>query len=78
MARTFYKQTITIVVLSEDKPLDAFDLEDIHEACDHGDCVGQVIHETSEEISAEQCAKELVEIGSEPGFFRLDEEEEEE
>lgn len=70
--RKFFKQTFTIVVYSEDAPLEYDDLDDIHHAISEGDCVGSIIDEHQESITGKQAADGLSEVGSEPGFFRLD------
>jgi len=72
--RKFFKQKVTIEILSEDKPLsEDVSLEGIYYAITDGDCSGIVTHEAPEELNGEQAAKALMEQKSDPSFFRLTE-----
>lgn len=74
--RTFHKTTIMVEVLSEDPfdPNENLDLAHIREAITTGDCSGRVCIVGREEMQGPRAAKELMAQGSDPGFFRLDEE----
>jgi hypothetical protein len=73
MARKFYRTIVTVEVLSEDSPWDGPDLQDLAGAITHGDCSGQWDVSHTRELTAQQAAQALIEQGSEPGFFQLDE-----
>lgn len=77
MSRKFYKNVITVTVLSEDTPVEFDNLADLHDIIDTGDCVGKYTT-TSESISDDETRASLYEMGSEPGFFGLEDEEDEE
>lgn len=78
--RKFYRTTITIDVLSEETPLDEdMTLTEIDYVITEGDCVGGNLSMAVEELTREECAEALTAMGSEPGFFDLlDEDEEDE
>lgn len=69
--RAYYETVLQVKVLSEDTPAEGMSLEDIAEAVSVGDCVGQITHSVPRLISAQTAARRLTEMGSEPGFFRL-------
>lgn len=70
--RKFYKTPITVIVLSEDEPLDSnMDLDAVHHAITDGDCSGQVTWGDPVLLTPKQAAKALEEQGSDPGFFNL-------
>ena len=71
----FFKTTITVTVLSEN-PLGLVcnDLGELHYRITNGDCVGTIKDASHEQITGKQCADTLYELGSEPDFFRLDDE----
>jgi len=72
--RKFYRSVIKVTVLSEE-PVTFDDLPNVHEYITNGDGVGTVEDESmNEEIDAKACADALYEVGSEPGFFRLTDE----
>lgn len=71
--RKYYVTTYVIKVLSEDEHVENMTPYEVAEAIDTGPCVG-VTETNSEEVTAERMASLLEEYGSEPGFFRLDEE----
>lgn len=69
--RKFYRTEIRFVVLS-DSPVDDVDLATLLLECDAGGDVGKEILRKSEVISTSSMREELIEFGSEPGFFGLD------
>jgi hypothetical protein len=71
MERTFYKTTITIEVLSE-YHIGGLSLVDVVHNMEHGDFSGQVKGEEVEELNGAEMAWHLIEQGSEPAFFQLD------
>lgn len=70
--RRYFLTTYTIKVLSEDRHVEDLSPAEVAEAIDTGDCVG-ITNTRSEEITPKRAADLLIEFGSEPGFFRLDE-----
>ena len=71
----FYKTTITLEVLSEDKPAEPEGFQDlarIVRECLTGDYSGKITSDVKQ-LSLPQCAEELIEQGSDPGFFGLNE-----
>jgi len=70
--RKYFLTTYTIKVLSEDRDVEDLLPSEVAEAIDTGDCVG-ITDTRSEEITPKRAANLLIEFGSEPGFFRLDE-----
>lgn len=73
MTRKYFLTTYTIKVLSEDRHVEDFSPAEVAEVIDTGDCVG-VTETSSELIDGKRAAELLTEFGSEPGFFRLDDE----
>lgn len=72
--RVFYRTSILVEILSEDPGVtDNMDLEAVHEYMTTGDGVGRVRTLGEVKMSAYEAAETLSEFGSEPGFFRLDE-----
>jgi hypothetical protein len=69
--RKFHKTTFTIEVLSEE-PIDDFSLIDIHYAVTSGNCSGGTLIAEGVEIEGAECAKALLEQGSDPEFFMID------
>ena len=73
MSKKYYKTVYTLTVLSEDAPVDPnMDLRDVLDECEHGGFSGQLEMESVDELSEEDCAKELINQGSSPGFFDID------
>lgn len=68
----YYLTTFTFKVLSEDAPVDDAEPNELVDLIDAGPCVG-TYESSSEEISPKTAAELLSAFGSEPGFFRLDE-----
>ncbi len=69
----YFENRVVVTVLSQGTPLEDMDLEQIAEAINTGDCVGQVTYATPIRLSAEAMATRLSELGSEPSFFGIDE-----
>lgn len=72
--RKFYKNVVSIVVLTEDGPWDHPDTSWLHYDITDGECVGYNFAVESVEVTADQMAELLGESGSDPSFFGLDEE----
>ncbi len=68
--RRFYRKVITVTILAED-PIGDHDLDTVHYQIKQGDWSGQVTHGETKQINGKQMAKALVRQGSDPGFFRL-------
>ena len=74
--RKFYRTRITVEVLSENILSSDMSLADIDYAITDGDCSGEVTWGDPEELDADQMAAALIAQNSDPGFFSLDEDEE--
>lgn len=72
MSRKFYKNVVTITVLTEEPIEDGTDLDAIHEEISVGGWVGSSVGIVTTELSGKECADALYAVGSEPGFFQLD------
>lgn len=72
--RKFYRQVVTVEILSEELKDFDNDLEAIAAAITDGDCSGVVSVEVSDEVDGLAMARLLAAQGSDPGFFMLDEE----
>jgi hypothetical protein len=70
--RKFYKTVLKVVVLSEE-PFEWDSLEGVATAITDGGCSGDVKEVGSVLMSGREAAKALMDQGSDPGFFRLDE-----
>lgn len=68
----FFKTTITIEILSEQK-FNNTNLEDIAYAITEGDCSGKVEVTGYQELTSKEAAAALLAQGSDPEFFGLDE-----
>jgi len=74
MAKNDFKRTtITVEVLSNGENLAEWSLSDIIENMDAGDLVGKWEITDDESLDGSEMAEALVEFGSEPNFFNLDE-----
>ena len=71
--RKFYKAIFQFVVLSETPFSGNESAADLATSTCDGDDVGQFEMVKSKELNGKQAANELCKLGSEPGFFRLDE-----
>ena len=69
--RKFYKTVVTIEVLSE-YPFTPESIKNIDYVITEGDCSGTWDYDVKI-ISPQEAARSLIEQGSEPGFFQLDE-----
>lgn len=72
-AHKFYKTQYLIEVLSEEPIRGDVNLKDIEYMITEGDCSGDVRTFGSVEISGAEAAKLLKRQGSDPSFFRIDE-----
>ena len=72
--RKFYRQVVQVEILSEDAPLEWDNLADIHYAITTGDCSGKLNELIAEEVDGRKMAELLIKQGSDPSFFRLDDE----
>lgn len=74
MSRKFFKTTIVVTVLSEDEPVSAdMPLEGIGYEIVHGDWSGEYDVTEIVELSGKEAADALAAQGSDPSFFRLNE-----
>jgi hypothetical protein len=69
--RKFYATEFRVLVLSEE-PLGDVTLEQIAYEVDQGACVGSGLQAKERKVGGKAMAKLLCDLGSEPGFFRLD------
>lgn len=67
----FYKTTFTITVLS-DEPLGGVSLGNLEELVNDGPCVLHTQRQRERVVNGKTMANLLYDAGSEPGFFRLD------
>lgn len=70
-AKRFFRTEIRFVVLSE-RRVDQDDLASLILECNAGDMVGKESERKVSELTASSIREELVDAGSEPGFFGLD------
>lgn len=71
--RKFYKTVLQVEVLSEE-PIGDMDLEQVSHEIVEGDFSGQSIVMQTKELNGKEAAAALVEQGSDPEFFMIDEE----
>lgn len=71
--RKFYRTVYTLEVLSEEPVPDMASLDDLHYQTQFGEYSGITHRESSEEVGGATMADLLLKQGSEPGFFKLDE-----
>lgn len=71
--RTFYKTVFTVTVLSEVEPSGDIELDRLHHQITEGDWSGLVEKSQSVKLTQVEVAEELIEQGSDPSFFMLDE-----
>ena len=69
--RKFFLNQFHLNVLSEDKMFTSNDLRRIADEMDNGDLVGQLTQDESLSIEPDNMADMLYNFGSEPAFFRL-------
>ena len=77
--RKFYKTTLRMVVLSEEPIPPDMTVDEILEEADSGDYVAgassmEEADRVEQVLDGKQIGRELIAIGSEPGFFQLDDE----
>ena len=72
MSQKFYKTIFTFEVLSEKRLPGDLDLVDINQMTYDGNCVGRFGETRVIRLSGKEAADALYEFGSEPGFFQLD------
>ena len=72
--RKFYLNTITIEVLTEDKPLDPIDLDDVVEKITYSEAFSGDVKIIPVELSAKETVSKLNEFHCDPEVFRLDDE----
>lgn len=72
--RKFYNTVVRVEVISEDQLSDdtLLDLAKLHYAITDGDCSGKVRVESVTELDGKQAAAALEDQASDPGFFGLD------
>lgn len=68
--RKFYKTVYKFVVLSEE-PIDNMELSDVLNETDNGGMVGHIETLMTRPIGAQKAVRELKDAGSQPEFFRL-------
>lgn len=71
--RKFYRTIITVEVLSED-PYQCESLSELAYDVDEGECSGKTTVEKTEEVDGTTMALLLMAQGSDPEFFRIDDE----
>jgi hypothetical protein len=71
--RKFYRTVIQIEVLSEEPLADSDNLESIYYDITEGDCSGAVKTIAVEQVNGSHMASLLNSQGSDPGFFQLTE-----
>lgn len=69
--RKFFKTTIHVTVLSEDVPVEFSNLAELGHQIRDGDCCGKYEVKKQIRIQPHQAAQQLLRLGSEPGFFKL-------
>lgn len=72
MARKFYRSILTVIILSEDKPAEYEDLQDLHREIEGGPYVGVYGRPAVQEISERQMIRELEAAGSSSDFFNIE------
>ncbi len=72
-ARKFYKTVVTVTILSERGPVSpSCELDHIHRELQDGYWIGEVDNDGGTELTGAEVAKALVEMGSTPDFFDLE------
>jgi len=74
----YYITTVTLKILSEDTSTENLNLEQIPYEVNEGHCVLFSDNRKAKEVSKEKMAQLLVDAGSDPGFFGLDDKEDDE
>jgi hypothetical protein len=74
MSKTFYKTKISFHVLSQEPIPDDMDIDTIYQECIDGEYSGDLEYEKEvSKLTGKQAAQELINQGSDPSFFQLDE-----
>jgi len=73
MPRKFYKTVYEIEVLSEEKIPEWMSVEEIAYEITSGGCSAVFNHIKTQELTGKECAEELMNQGSDPEFFQIDE-----
>lgn len=68
----FFRTTYVLEVLSQDAGASSLDLATIAREMVHGDLSGHLQLVAEESISKEECAMALIDQGSDPGFFGIE------
>lgn len=76
MSQKYFKTTYVVEVLSEDAPASDLNLQELHDGITTGDWSGVVKVSKVEEVDAATMKALLIEQHSDPAFFGLDEDEE--
>jgi len=71
--RKFYETKVVVTVLSETPLTGDYNLEQLHYAITDGECSGQIVQESTKELNGREAAEALAEQGSDPSFFGLTE-----
>jgi hypothetical protein len=71
--KKFYRTEFKLVVLSEEKPANDMSLRQIAHEITDGDCSGDLEEVEVRELTPKEAADALIEQGSDPDFFGLDE-----
>jgi len=71
--RKFYRRVFHIEVLSEEPIPGEVDLTEIHYNITEGHCSGRIACDEQEEMDGKKAADLLIDQGSDPEFFNLDE-----
>lgn len=71
--KKYYRTVITLVVLTEDLIPPSMSLEDINYHTQDGEWSGDWNITDTKEVSAQEMAKLLIQQGSDPSFFSLNE-----
>lgn len=77
-ARTFYRSVLTVEVLSEDPLPEGINLGTVAVEIVSGDCSGKVTEDLNQEVDGPTMAKLLKAQGSDPAFFHLNDDGEDE
>lgn len=70
--RKFFRTLVRVEVLSEDHPAEFDDLEDLAYSTNEGPYVGRMLVLKPDRLTGKEAADQLYRMGSEPGFFMLD------
>lgn len=71
----FYKTRFVLIVLSESPCVDGMELSEVITEADTGSFVMNITEALTEEVDVDEMRTLLIDAGSEPGFFGIDEDE---